>query len=76
MSLGNFLWRVTIIIEKWAEQRNPVRIDYLNFADEPLLTPLIQIAANMWSTFTIILKTTIYSIITFITIKTNLCTAD
>ena len=72
MSLGNFLGRVAIIIEKWAEQRNPVRID----CAEPLLTPSIQIAAYKWSTFTIILKTTIYSIITFITIKTNLFKAD
>ena len=44
MSLSDFLGRVAMIIEKWAEQRNPVRIDCLNFADEPL-------AAYKWSLY-------------------------
>ena len=41
-----------MIIEKWAEQRYPVRIGCLNFVDEPLLTPSIQIAAYKWLTYT------------------------
>ena len=51
MSLGNFLGRIVVIIEKWAEQRNPVRIYCTHFVDEPLLTPKIEIAAYQWSNF-------------------------